>query len=95
MEYFCPECKGKPTSKLMDLDIRKYPVRCLYISFLCVFHKFLYYKHYLLFGKLTYLCLSMLISTSSAEKLGSKTPPDKLTVVCNGMEGIYFPSLHL
>lgn len=57
VEYFCPECKGKPTSKLMDLDIRKYPV--------------------------------------SAEKLGSKTPPDKLTVVCNGMEGIYFPSLHL
>ncbi|KAH6756582.1 SET domain protein 14 [Perilla frutescens var. hirtella] len=57
-EYFCPECKGKPASKLMELDKRK--------------------------------CL-----VSPAEKLGSKTPPDKLTVVCNGMEGIYYPSLHL
>ncbi|XP_051145180.1 histone-lysine N-methyltransferase ATX3-like [Andrographis paniculata] len=29
------------------------------------------------------------------ENLGSKVPPDKITVICNGMEGIYFPSLHL
>ncbi|KAK4415832.1 Histone-lysine N-methyltransferase ATX3 [Sesamum alatum] len=30
-----------------------------------------------------------------AEKLGSKMLPDNITVVCNGVEGIYYPSLHL
>ncbi|XP_051132555.1 histone-lysine N-methyltransferase ATX3 [Andrographis paniculata] len=29
------------------------------------------------------------------EKSENKTAPDKLAVVCNGMEGIYYPSLHL
>ncbi|PIN13894.1 histone H3 (Lys4) methyltransferase complex, subunit SET1 [Handroanthus impetiginosus] len=30
-----------------------------------------------------------------AEKLESKMLPDKITVVCNGVEGIYYPSVHL
>ncbi|XWS46228.1 hypothetical protein CRYUN_Cryun14cG0046500 [Craigia yunnanensis] len=29
------------------------------------------------------------------EKRGENVPPDKLTVVCNGMEGSYIPKLHL
>ncbi|XP_022734043.1 histone-lysine N-methyltransferase ATX3-like isoform X3 [Durio zibethinus] len=31
----------------------------------------------------------------STEKRGEGVPPDKLTVVCNGMEGSYIPKLHL
>ncbi|EPS67786.1 hypothetical protein M569_06988, partial [Genlisea aurea] len=31
----------------------------------------------------------------SAGKSGSKAFPDKIVVVCNGMEGIYYPGLHL
>ncbi|XVE77275.1 hypothetical protein DITRI_Ditri13aG0049200 [Diplodiscus trichospermus] len=31
----------------------------------------------------------------STEKRGESVPPDKLTVVCNGMEGSYLPKLHL
>ncbi|KAL7125696.1 hypothetical protein ABFS83_14G133700 [Erythranthe nasuta] len=30
-----------------------------------------------------------------AEKLESKIMPEKITVVCNGMDGLYYPSLHL
>ncbi|XP_057805816.1 histone-lysine N-methyltransferase ATX3-like isoform X2 [Salvia miltiorrhiza] len=58
LEYFCPECKGKPASKLIELEIQNCPV-------------------------------------SPAKSLGSKTPPEKLIVVCNAVEGTYFPSLHL
>ncbi|KAK8509676.1 hypothetical protein V6N12_001755 [Hibiscus sabdariffa] len=31
----------------------------------------------------------------SREKSGESVPPDKLTVVCNGMEGSYLPKLHV
>ncbi|KAL4367209.1 hypothetical protein GQ457_05G000890 [Hibiscus cannabinus] len=31
----------------------------------------------------------------SREKSGESVPPEKLTVVCNGMEGSYLPNLHL
>ncbi|KAL8541045.1 hypothetical protein ACS0TY_002362 [Phlomoides rotata] len=34
-------------------------------------------------------------SVSPAENHGSKKPPDKIIVVCNAVEGIYFPSLHM
>ncbi|GER26485.1 histone-lysine N-methyltransferase ATX3 [Striga asiatica] len=58
MDYFCPECRAKPSSELLALDNQQ-----LYLS--------------------------------PAERLESKKPPDKVTVICNGVEGIYYPSLHL
>ncbi|CAA0831369.1 Histone-lysine N-methyltransferase ATX3 [Striga hermonthica] len=57
-EYFCPECRAKPSSELLALDNQQ-----LYLS--------------------------------PAERLESKKPPDKITVICNGVEGNYYPSLHL
>ncbi|XP_042000585.1 histone-lysine N-methyltransferase ATX5-like isoform X1 [Salvia splendens] len=58
LDYFCPECEGKPASKLFELEIQSCPI-------------------------------------SPAKTIGSKTPPEKLMVVCNGADGTYYPSLHL
>ncbi|XP_042046336.1 histone-lysine N-methyltransferase ATX3-like isoform X1 [Salvia splendens] len=58
LDYFCPECKGKPAPKLFELEIQSCPV-------------------------------------SPAKTIGSKTPPEKLMVVCNGVDGTYYPNLHL
>ncbi|XP_073136660.1 histone-lysine N-methyltransferase ATX3-like [Henckelia pumila] len=57
-DYFCPECKVEPSSKVLGLDKWQLCVR-------------------------------------SAEKVARNMPPDKLSVVCNGVGGIYYPNLHL
>ncbi|GER46357.1 histone-lysine N-methyltransferase ATX3 [Striga asiatica] len=58
MDYFCPECRAKPSSELLALDNQQ-------------------------------------LSLRPAEQLESKKPPDTITVVCNGVDGIYYPTLHL
>ncbi|XAR53960.1 Histone-lysine N-methyltransferase [Bertholletia excelsa] len=58
IEYYCPECKGKPSSELSVAD----------------------------------KCQPKVRFTESSEQ---NVLPDKVAVVCTGMEGIYYPSLHL
>ncbi|CAA0838929.1 Histone-lysine N-methyltransferase ATX3 [Striga hermonthica] len=58
MDYFCPECRAKPSSERLALDNQQLALR-------------------------------------PAEQLESKKPPDTITVVCNGVEGIYYSSLHM
>lgn len=43
-----------------------------------------------------YICnVCMCDSSGSTEHKGRAVMPEKIAVVCTGMEGIYYPSLHM
>ncbi|KAK4786720.1 hypothetical protein SAY86_010553 [Trapa natans] len=81
-DYYCPGCRTKLNLELSDSEKPKSKLRSVHLTAYSIFSSTLH----LLNNCPTFWC---------RKNKNGLIRPSKVTVVCGGIEGIYFPSLHL